>query len=78
MRYHHHPDHAFDPSSEEPADTPVVDFSKLQGTFAEQEKELNNLDRALQTFGFFYLTNHSIPQQTVDQAFQWVSTEDLT
>ncbi|KAK8857337.1 thymine dioxygenase [Apiospora arundinis] len=61
-----------DESSEVPVDMPVIDFEKLvANNTREQELEFQILDGSLRTYGFFYLTNHTIPQDVVDEAFQW-------
>lgn len=58
----------------EPANIPVVDFNLLSsGTPQERNAALKQLDDAFQTFGFIYLSNHSIPQEMVAEAFAWVS-----
>ena len=60
-------------SSEEPADIPVIDFDVLiHGGPAEREATLKQMDESFQSYGFIYLANHSIPQETVDEAFKWV------
>lgn len=57
----------------EPADVPVVDYRALKGTGETHQNALAQLDRAFRTYGFAYISNHSIPQQKVDEAFAWVS-----
>lgn len=67
-----HPD-ALDKSSDVPADMQVIDYSKLvNDNTIDQEEEFESLDRTLKQYGFFYLSNHSIPQAIVDEAFEWV------
>jgi non-haem dioxygenase in morphine synthesis N-terminal len=56
----------------EPANIPVVDFSLLVGAQQERVKALQQLDDALATYGFIYLSNHGIPQDMIDDAFSWV------
>lgn len=57
----------------EPANIPVIDFRALTSENAQERKDaLNQLDEAFQTYGFIYLSNHSIGQKLVDEAFFWV------
>jgi isopenicillin N synthase-like dioxygenase len=65
-------------SYEEPADIPVIDFGLLHGTEEERNTALKQLDESFQSHGFIYLSNHLIPQKTVDQAFDWVSATLMT
>ncbi|GKZ47680.1 hypothetical protein AbraIFM66951_011239 [Aspergillus brasiliensis] len=56
----------------EPANIPVVDFRALSSRNSQERKDaLNQLDEAFQTYGFIYLSNHSIGQKLVDEAFSW-------
>ncbi|GAQ41672.1 hypothetical protein AtubIFM55763_011653 [Aspergillus tubingensis] len=56
----------------EPANIPVVDFRALTSENPRERKDaLNQLDEAFQTYGFIYLSNHSIGQKLVDEAFSW-------
>ncbi|KAI9371607.1 hypothetical protein BJX61DRAFT_534632 [Aspergillus egyptiacus] len=56
----------------EPANIPVVDFRALTSENSQERKAaLNQLDQAFQTYGFIYLSNHSIGQKLVDEAFSW-------
>jgi isopenicillin N synthase-like dioxygenase len=58
----------------EPANIPTVDFNLLsQGTLESRKVALKQLDDAFQTYGFIYLSNHSIGQDMVDEALSWVS-----
>lgn len=52
---------------------PVVDFSLFQGTPEQRKAALELLDYSFQTQGLVYLSNHTIPQAIVDEAFEWVS-----
>ncbi|KAI9147087.1 oxoglutarate iron-dependent dioxygenase [Paramyrothecium foliicola] len=54
-----------------PFDMPVIDFAGLQGPPEERKKWLQELDRGFQTYGFVYLSNSSISQDMVDEAFEW-------
>ncbi|KAH8597684.1 hypothetical protein B0O99DRAFT_567851 [Bisporella sp. PMI_857] len=56
---------------EEPADIPVIDFSLLHGTPEQRQAALKLLDESFQSHGFVYLSNHTIDQKIVDQAFEW-------
>ncbi len=57
----------------ESANIPVVDFKLLSaGTPKERKNALKQLDEAFQTYGFIYLSNHSIGQEMVDEAMSWV------
>jgi isopenicillin N synthase-like dioxygenase len=56
----------------EPANIPVVDFKKLSGNPEERKVTLQQLDDAFKSFRFIYLSNHTIPQEIVDEAFSWV------
>ena len=59
-------------SYEEPANIPVVDFRQLHGEPEEREMALRQMDESFQSFGFLYVSHHSIPQEMVDEAFAWV------
>lgn len=57
----------------EPANIPVIDFRALTSENVQERKNaLDQLDDAFQTYGFIYLSNHSIGQKLVDEAFSWV------
>ncbi|MCJ1366810.1 hypothetical protein MMC16_005940 [Acarospora aff. strigata] len=56
---------------------PVIDYSKLTGNPVERQAALQQLNESLQTYGFIYFGNHSIPQATVDEAFEWVGFQRL-
>jgi hypothetical protein len=55
-----------------PAEIPIVDLAKVDGSLEERSQALKLIDRSLQDYGFMYLANHGIPQDVVDQAFDWV------
>ncbi|KAF1847419.1 Clavaminate synthase-like protein [Cucurbitaria berberidis CBS 394.84] len=55
----------------EPAKIPVVDFEKLSGNPEERKVSLQQMDDAFKSFGFIYLSNHTIRQELVDEAFTW-------
>lgn len=52
---------------------PVVDFSLFQGSPEQRKEALKLLDHSFQTQGLVYLSNHTIPQRMIDEAFEWVS-----
>lgn len=57
----------------EPADIPVIDFQTLStGTPQKRKTALKQLDDAFQSVGLIHLSNHSIGQDLVDEAFAWV------
>lgn len=57
----------------EPAEIPVIDFQALSvGTLQERKTALKQLDDAFQSVGLIHLSNHSIGQDLVDEAFAWV------
>ncbi|RYP90230.1 hypothetical protein DL770_003651 [Monosporascus sp. CRB-9-2] len=58
-------------SVDSPADMLVIDFAALHSSPQERKIELDKLDKGFQTYGFVYLQGHSIPQQLVDEAFNW-------
>lgn len=61
----------------EPANIPTIDFGILaNGTPEERCAELKKLDESLQSMGFIYLANHTIPQAKVDEALDWVGILD--
>ena len=53
---------------------PVIDFNPfLYGSSQDHVKVARQVDEAFSKHGFLYLANHGIPQEMVDEAFQWVS-----
>lgn len=60
-------------SVEIPFDMPVIDYAGLCGSPEERAKWLDELDRGFQTYGFVYLSNSSIPEEMLEEAFEWVS-----
>lgn len=53
---------------------PVVDFGAFyKGSIEDRQKVADGIDNALRRAGFVVLTNHGVPQQKVDECFQWVS-----
>jgi hypothetical protein len=63
-----------DVSMENPIDMPVVDFeAMINGSPEERTNQIDVLDKGFMTYGFVYLSNSSIPQEMVDEAFDWVS-----
>jgi isopenicillin N synthase-like dioxygenase len=52
---------------------PVVDFGKfLNGSAAEKRNAAKEIDGAFRDLGFVYLKNHGVPQEKVDDCFNWV------
>ena len=53
---------------------PIIDFSKYRdaATTAEKEKTAEEVVRGFTEVGFIYLSNHGIPHETVQGAFQKV------
>ncbi|PYI27980.1 Clavaminate synthase-like protein [Aspergillus indologenus CBS 114.80] len=68
---HHDPQLAASASSNEAADMITLDCSKLWGSAAERREALEQLDHALQTYGFIYLANHGMPEEVYDNALKW-------
>lgn len=57
----------------EPAEIPVIDFQALSaGTQQERKTALRQLDDAFQSVGLIHLSNHSIGQDLIQEAFAWV------
>ncbi|KAJ0335318.1 hypothetical protein COL922a_009405 [Colletotrichum nupharicola] len=51
---------------------PLVDLDGLRSTQPQTAQEAGKaLVDAFKTFGFAYVRNHGLPQETVDAAFQW-------
>ncbi|OCL14082.1 Clavaminate synthase-like protein [Glonium stellatum] len=51
---------------------PLVDYGKyLHGSEAEQKEVAAQIDEAFRNVGFVYLTNHGVPQERVDECFEW-------
>lgn len=55
-----------------PVDISVIDYRALSGDLTIRAAALRQLDESFKTYGFIYLSNHSIPTKLVDEAFQWV------
>lgn len=51
---------------------PIIDFKDFETRSAEIAKEVYE---ACTTIGFFYVANHGIPQEMIDDAFALVSVE---
>lgn len=55
-----------------PVDMPVIDFKAMtNGSLEERARQLDEMDKGFMTYGFVYLKNSSVPQQMVDEAFEW-------
>ncbi|TDZ25923.1 2-oxoglutarate-dependent dioxygenase gloF [Colletotrichum orbiculare MAFF 240422] len=72
------PTNVTDEMAQEPvvhsSNIPLVDLAGVRGTRDDQDAALEAgraLVSALKTAGFAYLTNHGIPQETIDEAFEW-------
>ncbi|KAF2419758.1 Clavaminate synthase-like protein [Tothia fuscella] len=51
---------------------PVVDFGQfLNGSREEKQKIASKIDVAFRKVGFVYLSNHGVPQERVDECFEW-------
>ncbi|KAI3545141.1 hypothetical protein CABS01_11803 [Colletotrichum abscissum] len=56
----------------EPARVPVVDYQSLASPDnAKRRVAVQQLDAAFREYGFVYLSNHGIPKERVEQAFEW-------
>ena len=54
---------------------PLIDFAPfLHGAPEARRNVARAIDAALSSVGFFYLINHGISQNEVDECFHWVST----
>jgi isopenicillin N synthase-like dioxygenase len=51
-------------------DIPILNFAAFDGDGAEAFAK--SLFEAFRDVGFVYLKNHGLPQETVDEAFEWV------
>lgn len=55
------------------ASLPIIDFAPfLHGSQREKVEVGQKLVAAFKDVGFIYLINHSIPRETIDEAFSWV------
>ena len=53
---------------------PIIDFGPLRNGHPEDAAAVGKaVYEAFRDVGFAYLINHGIPQQVVNEAFQWVS-----
>lgn len=56
-----------------PSSIPVIDLEPLRCGDPDRLKMASGeLLQAMTSIGFVYLKNHGIPQQQIDEAFQWV------
>ena len=52
---------------------PVVDFAPFNSGKPENAAAVGKaLYEAFRDYGFAYVKNHTVPQETVDEAFAWV------
>lgn len=57
---------------------PVIDFAPMRSGNPEDAAAVGKkVYEAFRDVGFAYIKNHGIPQETVDEAFQWVSRMSL-
>lgn len=64
------------PTSSKPSGSvvPLIDFSKFRSeNKTESHQAAGELFSAFKEAGFVYLQNHGLPQEIVDEAFEWVS-----
>lgn len=55
-------------------DIPVLDFSDFtSGSQTQQDDFCRRLYASLSSLGFVKIRNHSIPDDVLDQVFDWVS-----
>lgn len=53
---------------------PVIDFGPLRNGRSEDAASVGKaVYEAFRDVGFAYLINHGVPQEIVNEAFQWVS-----
>lgn len=53
---------------------PIIDLEPLRsGTPGEASKTGKKVYEAFRDVGFAYIKNHGLPQELLDQAFEWVS-----
>ncbi|KAJ0357559.1 hypothetical protein COL154_010042 [Colletotrichum chrysophilum] len=68
---------ACDSKAEHPS-IPLVDLDGLRSAQPQTAQQAGKaLVDAFKTFGFAYVRNHGLPQETVDAAFQWVCLSRL-
>jgi isopenicillin N synthase-like dioxygenase len=57
---------------------PIVDFGKFLNGDESQKKEIaSQIDSAFRNVGFVYLKNHTVPQEAVEECFQWARHSSL-
>lgn len=49
------------------AELPVIDFALLSGNQQQQQQVLEKLSQAARDVGFFYLINHGIDRELLDE-----------
>ena len=53
---------------------PLIDFEQfLNGSTKNRQQIASNIDAAFRSVGFFYLSNHGINEDIVNECFRWVS-----
>ncbi len=59
---------------------PIIDLEPMRsGTCKEAHETGKKVFEAFRDVGFAYIKNHGLPQDLLDQAFEWVSKSlDLT
>lgn len=60
-------------STEEPrlataAEIPVIDIARLYGDFEARKDLAAEVKKAVETYGFFYIKNHGIPEEVIENA----------
>jgi isopenicillin N synthase-like dioxygenase len=48
---------------------PTIDVSDLDGSLTQRKAIARKIWEACESCGFFYIKNHSVPQETVDEVF---------
>lgn len=52
---------------------PLIDFDRfLNGSDDDRRSVASKIDAAFRSVGFFYLGNHGIAEDKVDECFRWV------
>lgn len=57
---------------------PIIDLNPMRtGTPAGAAQVAAGVYRAFKDVGFVYIQNHGVPQNLIDEAFQWLSLRCL-